>query len=757
LTEEYRFFHWELEFPDVFNTHRSGFSAMIGNPPWENLQPNPKEFFSNIDPLFKTLGRLESNQWQEKTFKHSEQVEEDWLYYSVRFKALSNWVQNAADPCGVGLHDRERKFKGIPKRLSQTWKERILKWRGYADPEHPYQLQKGRIFTYRLFLETSIRLLRENGYVGMILPSSLYTDSWAQPLREFLLERCSWKWLFGFINWNKIFTSIYYRFKFGIVIVKKGGKTKRIRAAFSRYHLEEWEEAEKHVLEYPADRVSQFSPESKVILEIRTEKDLEILTKLYKNGVFLGDKSENRWGIKYRLEFMMNTDAHLFPPRALWEDKGYKPDEYGHWLKGNWQDYDGPKSILKRKHGFVLSQDGQQALHVDQMEDVALPLYEGRMIGQFDFSEKGWVSGRGRSAVWNEIPFDNKILKPQYVMSLNDYENSDVFRGQKIGFLAVGSATNARSMVCSLVDDSPCGNSVAILQPQQDISQKLGLIGFLNSFSYDFALRCRLGGVNLNYFVVEETPVLQPHIVNQIPEFSQIVASLCCPHERFAGFWKYLSPTRAAVEIKAWRELWAASPLERQRLRAILEATCACLLRLSGDEFGWVLRDCDRSRVDVNSSEFMRKSDPKGFWRVDKDKDPELRHTVLSLVAFHDLKEKGLDEFLNQNEGEGWMIPDKLRLANYGLGHDDRAKEYQPVASRLGPRFYDWQLAQSVEESWEECEAHAELIQKIVPPPPEEETSEEAPDEKEVAKDLFGDPLKTDLFGNVVYPKSRKR
>lgn len=41
------------------------------------------------------------------------------------------------------------------------------------------------------------------------------------------------------------------------------------------------------------------------------------------------------------------------------------------------------------------------------------------------------------------------------------------------------------------------------------------------------------------------------------------------------------------------------------------------------------------------------------------------------------------------------------------LGHDERAKHPQPVASRLGPRFYDWQLAQSAEESWRECHLHA--------------------------------------------------
>jgi len=53
------------------------------------------------------------------------------------------------------------------------------------------------------------------------------------------------------------------------------------------------------------------------------------------------------------------------------------------------------------------------------------------------------------------------------------------------------------------------------------------------------------------------------------------------------------------------------------------------------------------------------------------------------------------------------MLPETLWLADYGLGHDDRAKEHQPVASRLGARFYDWQLAQSPEESWWECHLHA--------------------------------------------------
>lgn len=68
------------------------------------------------------------------------------------------------------------------------------------------------------------------------------------------------------------------------------------------------------------------------------------------------------------------------------------------------------------------------------------------------------------------------------------------------------------------------------------------------------------------------------------------------------------------------------------------------------------------------------------------------------------------------------MIPEELRLADYGLGHDERAQGYQPVASRLGPRFFDWQLKEDVERSWQECAAHAELIRRIVPLPESEQS-----------------------------------
>ena len=104
-----------------------------------------------------------------------------------------------------------------------------------------------------------------------------------------------------------------------------------------------------------------------------------------------------------------------------------------------------------------------------------------------------------------------------------------------------------------------------------------------------------------------------------------------------------------------------------------MDAISAELYGLHYEDYCWLLRDDP--------------SDPKGFWRVDKDKPKEFRHTTLALQAFRRLKEVGLEEFIK----EDWQLP----------------AEVQKV---FGPRFYDWQLRGTPEESWAECEYHARQI-----------------------------------------------
>ncbi len=93
-----------------------------------------------------------------------------------------------------------------------------------------------------------------------------------------------------------------------------------------------------------------------------------------------------------------------------------------------------------------------------------------------------------------------------------------------------------------------------------------------------------------------------------------------------------------------------------------------------------------------------------------------------------------------------------VRFSDYGLSHDDRARESQSVAARLGPHFLPWQLEKSVEESWAECERHAENLRLLLGGSEVEGEAES----DDGPTDLFGQPLQRDLFGNVVYLEGKK-
>ena len=269
--------------------------------------------------------------------------------------------------------------------LKTLWSVARSKRHSLANPTHPFQSQGGgKNYTYKLFLEVGHVLLTQNGRLGFIVPSGLYSDSGTKTLRELFLEQSSWEWLFSFENKKKIF-DIHGSFKFAAVIVARKQAISQnaelpLRAAFMVHLLSEWERPDPPVFEFDRSLIPLFSPRSKSLPEVRTPRDLDICRKIYANSIRIGDDAPG-WKITYSQEFNMTSDSKLFPPLEKWKAKGYQPDVFGRWI--------GPDGI------------------------VALPLYEGRMIGQFDFSQKGWVSGKGRSAEWRNIPFDNKTVVGQ--------------------------------------------------------------------------------------------------------------------------------------------------------------------------------------------------------------------------------------------------------------------------------------------------------------------------------------------------------
>jgi hypothetical protein len=770
LREAHRFFHWELEFPDVFQGNAPGFNAVIGNPPWEVQKPNSKEFFSDVDPLYRSYGKQEALDRQMEYFGVEARVELNWMHYSARLKARSNWVKYAAHPFGdqVWFDKEEKPHHDFPlaSKFDQSAADHKL-WRdlregrtGFADPAHPFLHQgSADLNTYKMFLETGHALLREGGRLGLLIPSGIYSDKGAGALRQLFLKHSRWSHLYAFQNERFIFVAVDHRFKVAAIQVEKGGKPALLR---TRFRLGPGDSPEAHALDadiqnedgylsVPVSEIEEFSPHSGAILEIRTARDLEIVKKLYSNGVLLGDKSPDGWNIRYATEFHMTNDSELFPPRWKWEEKGYRPDEYGHWLLGNWQPYDGPKNILDRWSRSILSADGAAAVAVNEVEDVALPLYQGAMIHQFDYCASAYrrIAGK-RGFKWEPMAWDAKQVEPQYLMSRSDFlGNERSFRRSKLAFRDVSRATDAQTFISAFVPPFPCNHKLPVLG---DVELGIGLVGQLNSVVVDWALRQRMAGTNMTLSLVEDLSVLSKQKVEQQISVLSCISSLSWPAEVFANEWISLRCD------KPWRKLWAVSEPERLRLRAVLEASLAYLFQLDRVEFRHILSGCDHAARHLETSTFSRTLDTKGFWRVERGKQPEHRFTVLAQIAFDNLLDVGFETFHNQNDGDGWRLPETLRLADHDLGHDDHANEGQPVAAALGPRFYPWQLEQSVKDSWDECELHAELLTKLLPPRNREaKTDMEDAEAIALPVDLFGNPLDTDLFGNPIYPKPRKR
>ena len=779
VSARHRFFHWELEFPDVFDETKAGFDAVVGNPPWDIAKPVSMEFFSNIDPLYRSYGKQEALKRQTEYFE-DETVERAWLDYCADFRAQSNYVGRARNPFGDPKLDDKSQNKFVVVRgkrnaaVHDRWRDARYRSLGYADPRHPFRHQgSADLNLYKLFLETAHALARDGGRIGFLVPSGLYSDNGTGALRTLFLEHCRWEWLFGIENRQKIFP-IDGRSKFNPVIVEKGGSTEAIQTAFMRRSLEDWERAENIATPYAREQVERFSPKSRAILEIQSRRDLEILEKIYASSVLLGDDGPDGWGIKYATEFHMTNDSKLFPPRPKWEAKGYRPDEYSRWLKGDWRpvgelwaelgvdparpepaeieledwlfdtsadpERRAAEARLAHGHllkpgdvartdwtarcaqppydrlpvpraaippGMVLSRDATEWIREEGVEDEALPLYEGRMIGQFDFSEKGWVSGKGRGAVWREIPWEQKQIEPQFLMGVGDYRAAKkACRVPKTAYMRISSTTNTRTTISSYLGCHPAGDSVFFFVPSSgSVATAAVVASVFSSFAFDWAVRQRLVGLNMSEFVMVEAPLPHPapHLIRAL---LLLYADLGFGHPSLAA--ERMQVSRSRITPPA-----ALAPRRRVERIAMINAIAASALGYGDSELDtpWGAATCyggvPRSLLPMRraSGESTRTSTPNSATPSSRSSRSRTSNRTSAQLPATATPESSHSS--PRTTARAGSCPKPSASPTTASATTTAPATTSPSPPASGPRFYDWQLAQSPHESRRECRLHA--------------------------------------------------
>lgn len=450
LTEQYRFFHWNLQFPQVFA--KGGFDIVLGNPPWDQLQLDAREWFA----------------------AHSPEIA-DARHHAARTKAIA--ILQSQDP---GLFTAYQ----AASRTNEGGQAFI-----HGSGRFP-RSSNGRLNTAPLFAETVTRISAPTGMAGIIVPTGIATDSFTQEFFRYLVESGRLHSLLSFENEEFLFPSVHHATRFCILSI--GGEKRClqvVRCVFFARQIGDVSMVERNVLLRPADFVL-FNPNTGTSPTFRTNRDAEINRGMYERaGVLLRENQPegDPWGFKSLLMFMMNTDSSLFRTQSELLADGWS-------LHGN---------QFLRKAVVMLPLFEAKMVHYF---DHRFGTYDGQTQAQSN-------QGKLPELCADDHLDPDRVTLPDYWVPEEEVVSRIRNRWSRnwlLGWRDVCRSTDQRTLIASLIPLSAVGDKLPLLLPSVATALVPMLYGNLCAFALDYAARQKVGGTSLKQFVLKQLPVLPP-------------------------------------------------------------------------------------------------------------------------------------------------------------------------------------------------------------------------------------------------------
>lgn len=269
--DHYNFFHYHLEFPEVFE--KGGFDCLLGNPPWEKINFEDEEFFISRSPEIA----LARNKSERKLLMAGLPSTNPVLYQE--YLSAKRW-----NDC-----------------LSVFFR---------ASGAYPYT-GVSRVNLYSIFAEQYEGLINSNGATGNVLPTGIVLDNNNKDLYFYLIKNNKIDTVIDYENRKGLFPDVHRMYRFCLfVTVGKNGKNQ-----YKFYQTEPSQEGE--FVKITLEDIEAINPNTKTCPSFRNQQDYLLAQKIYKKWGVLQNETypeKNTWDVRIRTPFNMSNDSGMFKP-----------------------------------------------------------------------------------------------------------------------------------------------------------------------------------------------------------------------------------------------------------------------------------------------------------------------------------------------------------------------------------------------------------------------------------------------------------